>query len=358
MKNRLKLAALAVAFALPAGPAAAQQVINLTIGSSHPVQVPWVSAMANHIVPEIDRRLAADGNKYKINWRQAYGGVLYKANATLTSITDGIADMGWVFTNLESARMPLAQVSTFTPGVTDNYRLMAEVHNELMDTNPALKAEWDKANAIFLGSMAIDTLHLFTKAPVKNVADIRGRKISAGGTIGAWINAIGGVAVDGALPSFYTDVKTGVSDGAMTVATGVLGVKLYEVTPYITLMNMGTFYAGALAINKDSYNKLPPEVQKVVREVGREYTAKVAEGVDRAYQMAFKVFKEQTNPPVVIFELPAQERLAMFQAMPNIADGWVKANEARGLPARQVLNEYMELMRKRGATPARNWDKQ
>jgi TRAP-type C4-dicarboxylate transport system substrate-binding protein len=358
MRNRLTLAALAAAAALASAPAAAQQVINLTIASSHPVQVPWVSAMANHIVPEIDRRLAADGNKYKINWRQAYGGVLYKANATLTSITDGIADMGWVFTNLESARMPLAQVSTFTPGVTDNYRLMAEVHNELMDTNPHLRAEWDKANAIFLGAMAIDSLHLFTKQPVKNVADIKGRKISAAGTIGSWINAIGGVAVDGALPTFYTDIKNGVSDGGMTVATGALGVKLYEVTPYITLMNMGTFYAGALAINKDSYNKLPPEVQKVVREVGREYTAKVAEGVDRAFQVAFKVFKEQTNPPVTITELPADERLKMFQSMPNIAEGWVKANEARGLPARQVLNDYMELMRKRGATPARNWDKQ
>jgi TRAP-type C4-dicarboxylate transport system substrate-binding protein len=361
MRNRLTLAALAATAALASAPAAAQQVINLTIASSHPVQVPWVSAMANHIVPEIDRRLAADGNKYKINWRQAYGGVLYKANATLTSITDGIADMGWVFTNLESARMPLAQVSTFTPGVTDNYRLMAEVHNELMDTNPHLKAEWDKANAIFLGAMAIDSLHLFTKQPVKNVADIKGRKISAAGTIGSWINAIGGVAVDGALPTFYTDIKNGVSDGGMTVATGALGVKLYEVTPYITLMNMGTFYAGALAINKDSYNKLPPEVQKVVREVGREYTAKVAEGVDRAFQVAFKVFKEEggkQNPPVTITELPADERLKMFQSMPNIAEGWVKANEARGLPARQVLNDYMELMRKRGATPARNWDKQ
>lgn len=358
MKNRLRMAALAVAFALPAAPAAAQQVINLTIASSHPVQVPWVSAMANHIVPEIDRRLAADGNKYKINWRQAYGGVLYKANATLTSITDGIADMGWVFTNLESARMPLAQVSTFTPGVTDDYRLMAEVHNELMESNPALKAEWDKANAIFLGAMAIDTLQLFTKTQVKTVADVKGRKISAAGTIGSWINAIGGVAVDGALPTFYTDIKTGVSDGGMTVATGVLGIKLYEVTPFINQMNMGTFYAGALAINKDTYNKLPPEVQKVVREVGREYTAKVSEGVDRALQIAYKVFGEQTNPPVVIVQLPAEERLAMFRSMPNIAEGWVKANEARGLPARQVLNQYMDLMRKRGAKPARDWDKQ
>lgn len=356
IKRVIVCAAVAAA---AAAPASAQQVINLTIASSHPVQVPWVSAMANYIVPEIDRRLAVEG-KYRINWRQAYGGVLYKANATLTSISDGIADMGWVFTNLESARMPLAQVSTYTPGVTDDFRLMAEVHNEMMDTIPALKAEWDKANAVFLGAMAVDQIQLFTKAPVKSAGDLKGRKISAAGTIGVWVTALGAVPVDGALPTFYMDTKNGVSDGAMTVASGALGVKLYEVTPYVTLVNLGTFYAGALAMNKDTYNKLPPEVQKVVREVGREYSAKVSEGVDQATQTAFKVFREaggKQSPPLQIVDFPADERLRMFQSMPNIAQEWVKANEAKGLPARQVLTQYMEIMRARGAKPARNWDK-
>lgn len=80
-------AAAAVAFAagLPLT-AGAQQVINLTIGSSHPATVPWVAAMQNFVVPETNKRLAAAGNRYRINWREAYGGVLYKANATLTSI--------------------------------------------------------------------------------------------------------------------------------------------------------------------------------------------------------------------------------------------------------------------------------
>jgi TRAP-type C4-dicarboxylate transport system substrate-binding protein len=357
---RLGIAGLAAAVTLAAAPASAQQVINLTIAASHPVQVPWVSAMANHIVPEIDRRLAADGGKYKINWRQAYGGVLYKANATLTSISDGIADMGWVFTNLEGARMPLAQVSTFTPGVTDDYRLMADVHNEMMDKVPALKAEWDKANAIFLGAMAVDTVHLFTIKPVKTIGDLKGRKISAAGTIGAWVGAIGATPVDGALPSFYNDIKTGVSEGGMTVSTGALGIKLYEVTPYIVTMNMGTFYAGALAINRDTYNKLPPEVQKVIREVGREYSAKVADGVDKGYQAAFRIFKEEgakQNPPVQVTEFAQDERVKMFQGMPNIAQAWAKQNDAKGLPATQILKQYMDLMRARGAKPVRDWDK-
>ena len=68
------------------GNASAQQTINLTIGSSHPEQLPWVAAMKNFVVPETNKRLEAAGNRYRINWREAYGGVLYKANATLTEV--------------------------------------------------------------------------------------------------------------------------------------------------------------------------------------------------------------------------------------------------------------------------------
>jgi TRAP-type C4-dicarboxylate transport system substrate-binding protein len=340
--------------------ASAQQTINLTIGSSHPEQLPWVAAMKNFVVPETNKRLEAAGNRYRINWREAYGGVLYKANATLTSVSEGIADVGWVFSNLEGARQPLLQVSTFAPGVTDDYRLMAQVHNDLVDSNPALRAEWEKYNLIHLGAMSIDSLHLFTTFPVRTLDDIKGKKISAGGTIGSWIGALGATPVDGALPSFYNDIKTGVSQGGMTISTGVLGIKLYEVTPYITLVNMGTFYAGALAINRDTLNKLPPDVQKVIREVGREYSLKVADNVDRGLTLAMRTFKEQgakQNPPVQVNEFPAAERLKMFQSMRNIAQEWAKANDAKGLPASKVLVEYMDTMRKRGARPVRDWDK-
>lgn len=354
-------AAAAVSFAatLPLT-AGAQQVINLTIGSSHPATLPWVSAMQNFVVPETNKRLEAAGNRFRINWREAYGGVLYKANATLTSIQDGIADVGWVFTNLEGARMPLAQVSNYAPGTVDDPKMVSEIFNDLMDQVPALRAEWDKHNAIFLGAMAADSLQLFTKFPVRSLADLRGKRLTASGTIATWLQGLGVTPVDSALPSMYNDLKTGIADGSLTVATGVLGIKLYEVAPFVTRVNLGTFYAGALAINKNSFNKLPPEVQKVITEVGREYTAQNAALVARGEGFAYKTFAEvggKQNPPVTVTNMSQAERETWIRGLPNIAQDWVKAQEAKGLPARQVLVAFMDAARKRGAKPVRDWDK-
>jgi TRAP-type transport system periplasmic protein len=59
-------------------------------------------------------------------------------------------------------------------------------------------------------------------------------KISAPGVLGNWLRGTGANAVDGALTTFYTDIQTGVSDGVLSLALGVLPAKLYEVAPYIT----------------------------------------------------------------------------------------------------------------------------
>ncbi len=66
--------------------AQAQQTFKLTIASSHPPAIPWVGLMSTVFVPEVNKRVAELNKGYKIEWREAYGGQLYKANATLTSV--------------------------------------------------------------------------------------------------------------------------------------------------------------------------------------------------------------------------------------------------------------------------------
>jgi len=352
-------AALALALAL-ATPAAAQQTFNLTIGASLPEVFPLISPLKTFVVPEVNKRLAAEG-KYRINWREAYNGQLFKANASITSLQDGIADMGHVFVTVEGTRLPLAQVSSFTPGVTDDYRMMMRVYNELMATNAPLKAEWDKYNIMFLAAQAPDPVHLFTKFPVKTFEDLKGRKVSGIGSIGSWLTALGGVPISSPLPSMYNDIQTGVSDGAMTVATAVASVKVHEVAPNVTLLDMGSFIAGAVGISKATYAKLPAEVQKVVRGVTGEYSDKLAELLDRDVGNAMKLFREEgakQRPPVVITQLSADERSRMFKSMRNVAQDWAKQVEASGSPARQMLATYMDSMRKHGAKPARDWDRE
>ena len=248
------------------GTAHAQQTFKLTIASSHPTTLPWVGLMSTLFVPEVNKRVAALNKGYKIEWREAYGGQLYKMNATLSSVGTGIADIGWVFANLEAAKMPLTQFATVTPFATGDVRTILEVANQMNETVPALKAEWDRNNVVFLGASGVDTYHLFTKSPISTYADLSGKKISAPGALGLWLKGSGAVPVDGSLTSYYTDIQTGVSEGTISIATGILPNKIYEVAPYVTTVDIGALYNGGMAMNKDTFAKMPPEVVAKLNE--------------------------------------------------------------------------------------------
>jgi TRAP-type C4-dicarboxylate transport system substrate-binding protein len=350
-------AALATAFA----PAAfAQQTFKLTIASSHPVGLPWVGLMSTLFVPEVNKRVEALGKGYKIEWREAYGGQLYKMNATLTSVEQGVADIGWVFHNLEAAKMPLSQFTTVTPFTTDDVRIMLAIANEMNEKVPALKAEWDKNNLVFLGASGVDTYHLFTKNPVKSYDDLKGRKISAPGSLGLWLRGSGAVPVDGSLTSYYTDIQSGVSEGTISISTGILPNKIYEVAPYITTVSIGAVYNGGMAMNKDSFNKLPPEVQKIVKDVGLLYSKTLGDTLMQRYEGALKTMVEvgaKQNPPVTATPLPPAEREKWVRTLPNLAGDWAKANASKG-PTNEIVKTYMDALRAKGVKPAREWDKE
>lgn len=352
--------AVAAAVAALAGPAFADQTFKLTIASSHPVTLPWVGLMSTLFVPEVNKRVAALNKGYKIEWREAYGGQLYKMNATLTSVEQGVADIGWVFHNLEAAKMPLAQFTTVTPFATDDVRVLLAIANEMNEKVPALKAEWDRNNMVFLGASGVDTYHLFTKAPVKSYDDLKGRKISAPGSLGLWLRGSGAVPVDGSLTSYYTDIQSGVSEGTISISTGILPNKIYEVAPYITTVNIGAVYNGGMAMNKDSFLKLPPEVQKIVKDVGLEYSRVLGDTLMQRYEGALKTMGEvgaKQNPPVTISPLPPAERQKWVTTLPNLAGDWVKANASKG-PGKDIVKTYMDALRARGVKPAREWDKE
>jgi TRAP-type transport system periplasmic protein len=361
MKSLL-LSAVAIGSALTVGvtSAQAQQTINLTIASSHPTTLPWVGVMSQHVVPEMNKRLQAAGNKVRINWREAYGGQLYKMNATLSSVSEGIADIGWVFASLEGARMPLNQVAVYAPGVTNDPRAICALFNDLIETTPALKGEWERNGVVYLGGSCADTYHVWTKFPLRTIDDLKGKKISAPGVVAQWLRGLGATAVDGSLTSYYTDIQTGVSEGTLSIVTGIFPQKVYEVAPYIAKVDLGSTYFGGMAVNRETFAKLPPEAQKILRDLGREYSQLVAQQVNQRHESMFKQMVEvgaKQGTPVQVIEWSAQERQRWFNAMPNIAQEWVKTNEAKGLPAGQVLRAYLDAARKQGAKPARDWDK-
>jgi TRAP-type C4-dicarboxylate transport system substrate-binding protein len=352
----LKAILMASAMAIP-GATWAQETIDLTIASSHPTAIPWVGMMQTRFMAETDRLLAETGN-YQIAWNEAFGGTLYKANATLSSVEQGVTDVGWVFSLLEGAELPLSQVSSYAPFATNNPPVQLAVMQELIDTIPELKAEWENHNLVVLGLTGTDSYDLYAKKPITSLADLNGMKISAPGVLGTWLSGTGANPVDGALTSFYTDIQTGVSDGVLSLALGVFPAKIYEVAPYITKVQMGTAFSGAIAVNKDSWDALPEEVQVAMRKAGAYYTE--AHGKDllerpvTVTQLILEAGAGQ-NPPVTLAELPQDQREAWVNVLPDLAGTWAKDLDAKGLPGSTVMNAYMAGLKARGETPVRDW---
>jgi TRAP-type C4-dicarboxylate transport system substrate-binding protein len=350
--RQLSMSVLAAALLAAAALPSAAREYKMTIGSSHPPVLPWTIPLRDLVVPESNKRLKALGSPDTIKWTEAYAGALYDFNNTLEGVGEGLADIGWVGSLWEPAKQPLQNVAYYFPFVSGDVRAMTAIQEQLMERVPAFAAEWTKHNTVFLGAQAADTYHLVTKFPVTRLEDLKGKKLLAPGAIAARVQGIGVTAVDAGLPVFYNMIQTGVADGAVILITGVIPFKLHEVAPYITKVDLGAVFSGALAMNKKTFDGLPPHMKDLFRTLGRDYAKMCADLVAQREAGTWAALAKMPN--VKVSEFPAAERAKWAAALPDIAGDWTKRN---GEPGRVVLKTFMEEARKRGAKPLREWDK-
>jgi TRAP-type C4-dicarboxylate transport system substrate-binding protein len=232
--------------------------------------------------------------------------------------------------------------------------LVVDIVNELHRTVPAMTDAWTAQNVKFLGASALDTYHLMTTFPVDSVDDLRGRKILAPGPSAAWLEGTGAVAVDGSLTTYYQQIQTGVADGVITILTGAAPNRLHEVAPYITLVGLGSQVTGALAMNLDTWNRLPEDVRAELERLGPEYSRAVADDIAKRYDASIARMR---GDGATVTGFPLAEKQRWLAAMPDIAGRWTEATERRGHPAGEVLSAYMTALRERGGKPLRDWDR-
>jgi TRAP-type C4-dicarboxylate transport system substrate-binding protein len=132
-------------------------------------------------------------------------------------------------------------------------------------------------------------------------------------------------------------------------------MKFPEAAPYVTKVGFGAQYAAALIINKDFHAKLPPALQKILKEAGEAWTAsadKIQLDLGNAGYASVPQF-----PNGKTFDLPRAEQEKWANAMPNIAKEWAERMDKDNLPGSKALSFYMDDLRKAGAKPVRDWDK-
>lgn len=351
-----KLSIAAALLATLAVPAFAQQRVSVTIAAGQPpAALPSLALVGKYFIPEVDKRIKDAKLDVVIDWKEAYAGSLLKPYQMLDGIKDGLADIGFMPTIFFPDKLPLENITLAAPFLTTDLALLSRVMNRLHDTLPSFTQQYDKFNLIRLGGTGADSFELLTTFPVKSIDDLKGRKIGTAGAALAWLRGTGATPVQSNMMEYYNSTKNGVFEGFIVFPSAFPAMKYPEAAPFMAKVGFGAQYSVVLTMNKDSFKKLPPAVQKIMQEVGREWAVKS----DQAYMTAGENgYKMLPSFKATLYEFPEAERKRWADAMPNIAKEWAASMEKQGIPGNQALSALMDEARKAGIKPVRDWDKQ
>lgn len=281
---------------------------------------------------EIEKR---SGGKVKFEFY--YGGTLTKGAQAYDGIVNGISDVAAAATGWNAGRFPLTRITDIPLGWTSSRQASLASWDYYKKFKPK---EWDETHLLFLYTDAIGNLH--TKKPVKSISDLKGMQIRGTGSDVPLIKAMGGTPVGMPWGEVYLSLQRGIVEGMISNYASFQAAKLAEVTDYTTEHNVRS--AGFwVAMNKDKWNSLSPDVQKVINEVSEEAVAAVGQALDDA-QAAGRQYVIDSGNKIIT---PTDADKARFdEALTPIRDEWVKEVEGKGLPGKEVL-EFVETSMKK-----------
>jgi len=289
---------------------------------------------------EVEKRT---GGKVKIEYFPAE--TLLKAADIFEGTRSGVADIGVWVQAYNPAVSPISALFTL-PGISPTFRPAIRAVNELVYTGDFshFRDELRKLGVEPIYSWGVADQELISTKPLASLAALKGLKVRVIGR--EWpklVSAHGGTPVAMPWPEVYEALSRGTLDANVGFVTANRDSKLYEVAKHHTRIRLGA-PAGPLAImNRQAWDRLPAEAQTAMREVGREFTERLADLYDKEVQEAVK---EMEGKGVRFYEWSVEDRAKLQASMEGVWEAWAKEVEAKGIPGREAMRRYVELQKK------------
>ncbi len=123
-----------------------------------------------------------------------------------------------------------------------------------------------------LGWMEVGFIHMFSKRPIRTMDDMRSRRVWLwqGDPIGrAFFKASGISPVPLSIVDVYTSLSTGLIDTVYAPPLGAIALQWFTKTRYVSSVPL-TNGIGGLIVTRRFFDRLPDELQAVLRETGTE----------------------------------------------------------------------------------------
>ena len=339
MKVRTLVFALVVTGLAAAHPAAAQTT-TLTMSS-------WVSPQ-HHITAVVLQGWANEAEKVT-NGRVKFTMLPKHPSAppgTFDAVRDGLVDLSFVTASYTPARHVLPLMPEL-PGSGDT---------ALANSIGYSRIHWKYFHKLgeykgvkLLGVFTHGPGQMFTKKPVRSIADVQGLKIRTGGGVAEQVaKALGASAFVKPAGESYELLSSGVADGVFFPMESIISFKLETVLEQATLFP-GGMYSSAFGffMNEDKWNKLPKQDQEALEKISGEYIARLAgNSWDTADVKGMEALKKSS---VKIVNANPEMIAEVKKRSAPLIDDWIQKANAKGLDGAKILAEFREELKKAAA---------
>ncbi|PNK61021.1 TRAP transporter substrate-binding protein [Psychrobacter sp. FDAARGOS_221] len=215
---------------------------------------------------------------------------LSKPQVTYEAAVKGTVDIGSQAHGYTNGRFPLTQIAEL-PGLSSSATQMGCILQTLYEDG-TIASEYEDSHILFMYGAGPGALHTTNKL-IKTPEDMKGLRIRRPSAVaGDIIESMGASPVGLPANDMYTSLQRGVVDGLSFPWEAVTTFKIDEVTKYHT--NIPFYSSGLmLAMNKDTYQGLPEDLQKVLDDnSGMEWAKKVGEVFDKHDKTALQNAKD------------------------------------------------------------------
>lgn len=313
------------------------QADTLTVGTNLP-QTHW--GVSEGIQPFME--CVTDRTKGEIDFEFYHSGMIANTQEALNAVNTKLVDISYVVMVAETARMPLNGIPML-PGLSDSVLEMTVANRAVLDSDSTLAEEY-QANSIV--PILINMYPAYQMAGRDKAFDtaesMRNAKISAGGgSLIVTLDAMGASPVEMNSGDLYVAVQQGTLDGSLLAIASIESYKLHEVLESVSTNGMFGSATGTWSIDTEKWNSLSDESQTYMAECGREVEIELAKWVDNWTE---ELEGEISGHGVNTFAYSQSEMAALDQKLALARDTYVQRLEARGLPARKALTEYMDAL--------------
>ncbi|MEP4378955.1 MAG: C4-dicarboxylate TRAP transporter substrate-binding protein [Alphaproteobacteria bacterium] len=333
-------------------PSGSADTFTMRIAAGHPAApLSQVNQLQKTFVPNVTKRVAAE-TEHKIKFIEGYGGTIANLFEVLESTQKGLVDFGSICSCFEPTKLFVHNINYFTPFISGDPKIMGPATRQLHDEYDYFAKNFDRYNQTFLGGGAVDDYGLGTTFAWSKMSDLKGVKVGAAGPNLPWLDYAGAAKVQTNLNEVYNALQSGVYDGIVIFPAPYFGFKFGEVAKFYTTMGWGSVTAYPLSVNKDSWAKLPANVQKIIQEEMPVYEAAIEQESTIKYVTALENLRKQG---VTVRDLDPAVRREMAQAIEPWVNQKAQEYEDAGVPGKATFRRLIELAIAKGAKPVHKY---